>query len=486
MTFLRFVVATDGDGDSVSLGSGTFLIQVQDDIPVQTSATVSGSVQEDALTDSNSNHQSFGNPEGVGQTTVATGLLTTLVSVGADEPGTFSLASNPSGLPVITSKGEAVHYSVTGDTLTGFVDTNSNGSVDAGERTVFTLKVTSAGAYTFTLLDQIDHPVDSPANDIQSVSLSFASAIQFTDADGDTITLSGNFTINVEDDIPVTTSNTLVTVDEDDLPAGNHDTTSPGDDNTSVSPVTGTLQFSVGADEPATVSFASLNATAVTDSLGNPVTAGGHALSYLWDAATHTLYATPDGTTGHAAFSVSVDPATGAYSFSLLGQVDHPGHDDPGVAGIQTAFEDNLVINLTYTVTDKDADAVTGTLSVNIDDDMPILAPSTANNLIVNGEASSMGAMTISATASFRSTIRFRVGAPPTFLRPAHMATFRSKSRSVLPVECLLRTETPLSNSIPIPPPGICPVAITSTIPVTPTQRSSRLSRARRPVRATS
>ena len=380
-----FVVATDGDGDSVSLGSGTFLIQVQDDIPVQTSATVSGSVQEDALTDSNSNHQSVGNPEGVTQTTVATGLLTTLVSVGADEPGTFSLASNPSGLPVITSKGEAVHYSVTGDTLTGFVDTNSNGSVDAGDRTVFTLKVTSAGAYTFTLLDQIDHPVDSPANDSQSVALSFASAIQFTDADGDTITLSGNFTINVEDDIPVTASNTLVTVDEDDLPAGNHDTTSPGDDNTSVSPVTGTLQFSVGADEPATVSFAALNSTAVTDSLGHPVTAGGHALSYLWDSATNTLYATPDGTTGHAAFSVSVDPSTGAYSFSLLGQVDHPGHDDPGVAGIQTAFEDNLVINLTYTVTDKDADAVTGTLSVNIDDDMPILAPSTANNLIVNG-----------------------------------------------------------------------------------------------------
>ena len=107
-----------------------------------------------------------------------------------------------------------------------------------------------------------------------------------TDGDGDRVKLgAGAFAVQIRDDIPTTASNTLVTVDEDDLAAGNHDTTSPGDDATSVSPVTGTLQFSVGADEPATVGFASLqrhrgsSIPAVIPSLP-----ADSALSYVWDS----------------------------------------------------------------------------------------------------------------------------------------------------------------------------------------------------------
>ncbi|MBR1126117.1 VWA domain-containing protein, partial [Bradyrhizobium lablabi] len=378
--------ATDSDGDAVD---GKFIVSVDDDVPVQaTSATVSDSVQEDALTDANSNHQSIGNAEG-GQTTVATGSLSSLVSIGADELGTFSLVQNPSGLTSVTSKGETVLYTVSGNTLTGYVDGNNNG-FDASDRQVFTLEVQSNGDYKFTLLDQVDHTPNSPANDdSQTLILNLSSAIRFTDDDGDTITLSDGFTISIEDDIPVTASNTLVTVDEDDLASGNHDTTSPGDDATSVSPVTGTLQFAVGADEPAAVGFASLDGAAVLDTNGAAVKAGGVALTYLWDSATNTLYATPDGTAGNAAFKIEVtDTSTGAYSFSLLGQLDHPGHDNPSTTGtVETAYEDNINIDLTYTVTDKDGDTATGTLSVSIDDDMPILAAA-PTNLIANGDFS--------------------------------------------------------------------------------------------------
>src|SRR4029078_8414021 len=131
----------------------------------------------------------------------------------------------------------------------------------------------------------------------------------------DSVVLNGSFNIRVENDVPVTASNTLVSVDEDDLvPAGNHDPTSPGDDAASVSPVTGTLQFSVGADESATVGFASLNGTQVLDTGGIASKSGGVALVYLWDASTNPLYATPDGTAGHAAFKIQVtDPSPGAY-----------------------------------------------------------------------------------------------------------------------------------------------------------------------------
>ena len=99
----------------------------------------------------------------------------------------------------------------------------------------------------------------------------------------------------------------------------------------------------------------------LSSTAGHPVTAGGQPLSYVWDLLTNTLYATPDGDPAHAAFKISVDPSTGAYSFSLLGQIDHPGHDADGLNnGPDTAYEDNININLSLTVTDRDGDAATG------------------------------------------------------------------------------------------------------------------------------
>ena len=92
--------------------------------------------------------------------------MSPLVSVGADEAGTFSLDSAPGGLPALTSKGGAVLYSVNGDTLTGYVEAGGGAGYQAGtDRAVFTLQVNSSGHYKFTLLDQIDHLPNSPADD---------------------------------------------------------------------------------------------------------------------------------------------------------------------------------------------------------------------------------------------------------------------------------------------------------------------------------
>ena len=59
-------------------------INVTDDVPVLTSASVSGTVDEGNLNDG----QSVGNDAHLNPVT-ATGSLSTLVSVGADEPGSF-------------------------------------------------------------------------------------------------------------------------------------------------------------------------------------------------------------------------------------------------------------------------------------------------------------------------------------------------------------------------------------------------------------
>ena len=45
-------------------------------------------------------------------TTIATGSVAGLVNFGADQPGTFSLSTDTSGLPALTSNGEPVLFRV--------------------------------------------------------------------------------------------------------------------------------------------------------------------------------------------------------------------------------------------------------------------------------------------------------------------------------------------------------------------------------------
>jgi T1SS-143 domain-containing protein len=374
------IVATsvvDEDGLTGPLSFGNNDSQVGDNVVPNTD----GDNNEATATGNLNIHWGADNADKAADT--VTGTFATLVQ---DTPGgignrsvTFTDANvSFAGASSLTSQGVAITFSLNADhtVLTG----------SAGGRSVFEVSLSDdgSGSYRFVLLDQLDHAPNGNENDI---ALTFNYTV--TDSDGDTA--SSKFIVSVDDDVPVTGVSATITVDEDDLASGNHNTTSPGDDAASVSPVTGTLNFKVGADEPATVGFASLNGGAVVDTATHAVTAGGVALHYYWDSASHTLYAsTSTDTLAHAAataaFKIQVtDPATGAYSFSLLGQVDHPGHND-GVGGTQTAYEDNININLTYTVTDRDNDTATGTLSVSIDDDIPVIGSGAAtNNLIVNG-----------------------------------------------------------------------------------------------------
>ena len=101
-------------------------------------------------------------------------------------------------------------------------------SAGAGN-TVFTFSVHAAtGAYTFTLVDQLDHAsLDGVAGDNTENDLSIAlgTAINATDFDGDTVTAAANgLVITVDDDTPITTVATLTgTVDEDGVREGASD-----------------------------------------------------------------------------------------------------------------------------------------------------------------------------------------------------------------------------------------------------------------------
>ncbi|WP_201024667.1 Ig-like domain-containing protein, partial [Chlorobium limicola] len=77
----------------------------------------------------------------------------------------------------------------------------------AGTRDIFTLEIDqTSGAYTYTLLDQLDHTgsLTSGSSDSQILSLDLSGGLAITDRDGDRITIdTGSLVITVEDDIPI-------------------------------------------------------------------------------------------------------------------------------------------------------------------------------------------------------------------------------------------------------------------------------------------
>src|SRR5439155_22966686 len=130
----------------------------------------------------------------------AAGSLNALFTAGADQPLTFSLNPDTSGLPHLFSHGEQVTYSVNGNVLTA--------STSFG--VVFTLTINPNGSWSFDLDDQLDHVAGSgdtgtqlrtSADGSTSVAgIDFGSIVVATDADGDKATgaVAGGFSITVQ------------------------------------------------------------------------------------------------------------------------------------------------------------------------------------------------------------------------------------------------------------------------------------------------
>ena len=151
--------------------------------------------------------------------------------------------------------------------------------------------------------------------------------------------------------------------DEDNIAGGNNDVQAGDDDQ---SGLTGTLPVT----EATSVNFADLHLDAVLDTSSAAVTSGGAALSFFWDGASGTLYASTnisslaDAQRPRRSRSQVAASSPFNYTFTLLDQVDHP---DPGNANTE---DPNILIDLTYTAVGAGTD--TGVVHVTIDDDIPI------------------------------------------------------------------------------------------------------------------
>ena len=418
--------ATDSDGDSVS---STFLVNVNDDVPVATGAQ-SFTVDEDRLpegTDANPNRtvgtRDLGIAWGADDDTVDSVTDTVgrrLAFVGEDGSAITAPASNVvlqstasyRGVELteaLTSDGVPVVFDVQegpngGQILIAYKEGGDPNNADDQIARITLDPTSDTGSYTFELLGNIDHPNEDGVTS-EFTPIVFEIGFEATDSDGDSV--QDNFIVRVQDDQPEGDNPQNVTFDEDRVgPNGNdfdpgqsssrtektrslridwgadNDTVSGPDDT-----VGRTLTFVDGAGEPVaagTFSQSDLDLRVVFTGGGtapSELSSNGIPLQFVIETTDTggqilTAYRGDPGN-GEMVFVVELDPTTdsGSYTVTLLDNIDHA---DPDSGSNRNAVE----IEVGFQAFDADGDALKGTVNdpndfkITIFDDQPEIGDS--------------------------------------------------------------------------------------------------------------
>jgi T1SS-143 domain-containing protein len=383
-------VIVDNDGDP---STATLTIHVEDTGPVE------GFVDEDNLPDGIDDLDSV--------TDVATGSVAELV-VGPDAGAHFTLSTDTSGVTPATSGGVALVYTVLGDTLTA--------TAGPAGPVVFTLQVADDGSYIFNLEQSLDHPLDG-SNDDQLLTLDFTSILQANDG-SDPLTLSGDFLIHVEDDVP------LIDVgrsgqDADDLNTQDAETIGSGVSDTATSDFSGafTATPNHGADGPGTVTWNYSMALLVAEGTLSGLSSDGNAIRLYQDGSGQIVGSTAGSegaiTLGNTIFTLSVDSATGVVTLTQRQEIDHDLPGDTSNYGAQESVLNTGLVGLkgTATITDYDQDTDSDSLTLDLggkvlfDDDGPSISLGFGQNTEVlnTQDAQTIGGASDTDSDSFSS-----------------------------------------------------------------------------------
>ncbi|MDA7848146.1 DUF5801 domain-containing protein [Sulfurospirillum sp.] len=325
-------VVTDADEDSVTSDSIDIssLVTFRDDGPSITEGNPRVVADEDDIVELGNDDEVKGDDD---QSNL-TGILSH--EYGADGAGSIGFAKMDGMDAGFTSHGDSVSYVWNG------VESTLSAVADGGN-VVFTVDVDSmSGAYTFELLDSIEHGEGRRGSDnTENPNVNLVLIYTVTDGDGDSV--DGNLRVRIDDDMPVVEKNEIVRLDDDALANGN-----PGGigDNPDSLHVTGTLDHEYGAD-----------------GAGNVLLVGAdipNGFSYNVRDGGKTLVIKQDGT---KVLKVALDDRkSGDYEVTQLAPIDHrEGHN-----------ENNFNFDVKYRVTDSDGDSVRGVLRINVDDDTPV------------------------------------------------------------------------------------------------------------------
>ncbi|MEQ1578414.1 MAG: DUF5801 repeats-in-toxin domain-containing protein [Hyphomicrobium sp.] len=374
---------TDADGTT---GQAAFSVEVADDQPASVSNVPAGVVvDEDALSGGIE-----GGPGDAIAGTTASGTVATMFQSGADSPLSYQLLSDTSALPVLTSGGTVLTYAVSGGTLTAL----------SGIVPVFTFALDpTTGAFTFTLLQKLDHAPGAGENDI---SIDFKTIVQATDADGDWVSAAGNIVVVIDDDtgtLSVAANGLIVAaLDESAIsstPAAlgviniGNDPDVAGAGAISTVTTAGalvTITAAFGADGPALVNPVSY-ALAVTNPGSGLFVTDGATITLALESGVIVGRVASGPLIGQAAFAIGIVTSTGAVTVEQYLSFDHPINPDPDDTVALAAG--SVAVNVT--ITDRDGDSVTQGVDVSgqikFDDAGPSFTGTTqAQSVVVHDE----------------------------------------------------------------------------------------------------
>jgi T1SS-143 domain-containing protein len=252
---------------------------------------------------------------------------TVVANFGADAPGTYALNNSFTPSYALTSNGAPVTVTLDNGVFKGVANGNE----------IFTLSINpTTGEYTFTLKGVLDHADATNPNDV--IRLTFG--VDARDSEGEAA--SGTIVIDVLDDGPAITGATNLVREQDLGPVS----------------VTGNLGGDFNNDGPGAI-----------DTTGSFIAQGsvkGPALAS--DGVPVLVNSTATGYTGTAngqpVFTLTINPQTGAYTFTLHKKLDHADPNDP-----------RDVIDLVFGVriTDFDGDKATANIVISVVDDGPVI-----------------------------------------------------------------------------------------------------------------
>ncbi|MDE1250871.1 retention module-containing protein [Vibrio aestuarianus] len=337
------VVATDFDGDSSSI---TLPVNIHDDKPsIQGIRTGSQqTVDEDDLSGMGS--------DGSGSTTLSGNFD---VVDGADGIVSYQLTDLVTPVAGLQSGGQNL-VMVEVSNLNGI--TVYEAQIQGSNEAVFRITLNgSADSYQFELLKPLDHATGGGENDL-ILNLS----VTATDRDGD-VSNAIALPITIIDDVPTIsqiTAGSQQTVDEDDL-------SGMGSDGSGSTTLSGNFDVVDGADGIVSYQLTDL----VTPVAG--LQSGGQNLELVEVSNSNgvIVYEARTLSSNEAVFKITFNGSADSYQFELLKPLDHA----------TGAGENDLILNLSVTATDRDGDVSNAiALPITIIDDVPTISQITAGS----------------------------------------------------------------------------------------------------------
>jgi T1SS-143 domain-containing protein len=350
----------DADGDTAT---ATFTVSLQESGP--TIGTTAFTVDEEGLANGIAGTVYGDASDVAGQATTASGTLTGF-DFGGDGAGNIVLAASAdTGLRTLSGGVVESFWNAATHTLTGYVDTNNNNAIDAGETQVFTLQIdnVNTGHYVFTLLQPVTHATANTEDD-----KTFSVNVTVTDFDNDPA--NGVINITIDDDSPQVSNvagGASVTLDETTAvtPAG-----FPISANSGTAVITATAAF--GADGAAaansTVYGLTLNGGVNTLASGLQTAIGDFPITLNLVDSTHITGTYVNGGT-QTAFTITMNPATGVVTVQQNVPLEHlvdgstPADYNDALDLVADGTLANLV-NATITIKDGDGDTHSGSTGI--------------------------------------------------------------------------------------------------------------------------